>query len=72
MIIVEGAVINDDTIRATARRILAAKRRALGMEPVDLTNLVEGGRDLNTPVIRDSIAAATSAGPPRSSMRPSV
>jgi hypothetical protein len=44
MIVVEGLEITDKSIRATAHRILVEKRCALGMVPVDLTHLVEGGR----------------------------
>jgi hypothetical protein len=45
MITIDGPEATAEVLRATASRILAAKRRALGMEPVDLTNLVEGGRN---------------------------
>jgi hypothetical protein len=45
MIVIDGPEITDETIQATAHRILVEKRRALGiMAPVDLTNLIEGGR----------------------------
>jgi hypothetical protein len=44
MIVLDGPEATDETLRAAAHRILAAKRREAGMEPVDLTHLVEGGR----------------------------
>jgi hypothetical protein len=39
---IEGPAISDEAIRAAAHRILVEKRRALGMVPVDLTNLIVG------------------------------
>lgn len=41
---IEGPEATDDALRDATHRILVQKRRALGMEPVDLTYLVEPGR----------------------------
>jgi hypothetical protein len=44
MIRLEGSEINEETLRATAHRILVEKRRARGMDDhVDFTFLSEGG-----------------------------
>ena len=44
MIRLEGSEITDETMRATAHRILAENRRARGVGHVDFTHLSEGGR----------------------------
>jgi hypothetical protein len=44
LIVVDGPEATDEALRATAHRILVAKRVAAGQDPVDLTNLIEGGR----------------------------
>jgi hypothetical protein len=41
---IEGQAISDEALAAAAHRILEAKRRAAGSQPVDLTHLVECGR----------------------------
>ncbi len=46
MIVLDGPEATDETLRATAHRILVEKRLALGMEKVDFAYLTEGGRDL--------------------------
>jgi hypothetical protein len=39
----EGPEVTDETLRATAHRLLEEKRQAAGIGHVDLTHLVEGG-----------------------------
>lgn len=43
MIVLDGPEATDEALRATAHRILVEKRIALGMIPVVLTHLIEGG-----------------------------
>ena len=45
MIRLDGTEVTEETMRATARRILADKRRARGIDENDLSGLVEHGRD---------------------------
>jgi hypothetical protein len=47
MIWLDGPEVTDEAMRAAAHRILAEKRRSLGIGPVDLTHLIEYGRDLD-------------------------
>jgi hypothetical protein len=44
MIWIEGTEVTEAALAAASHRILVGKRRALGHQPVDLTNLIEGGR----------------------------
>jgi hypothetical protein len=43
MIVIDGPEATPEALRATAHRILVAKRVAAGQQPVDLKHLVEGG-----------------------------
>jgi hypothetical protein len=47
---IEGPAISDEAVRDAAHRILVEKRRALGITPVDLSLLMEGGRAPNSQV----------------------
>jgi len=46
MIWIEGTEITTEALAAAAHRILEAKRRAAGSQPVELTHLVECGRTM--------------------------
>ena len=45
MIRLDGTEITEETMRATARRILVEKRRARGIDEYDLSDLIEHGRE---------------------------